>query len=106
MGAPPARCARAVELGDGWAPFGLALDDMAAMIAKARDTEAWEQRTTPIELALQSKAFDPIADPEGTREALARMEAIGTTVVEARLVHHSLDHYIEQLAALAAIGIA
>jgi probable F420-dependent oxidoreductase len=105
-GRTPRSLRRALEVGDGWVPFGLALDDMAAMIAKARDTEAWEKRTTPIELALQSKAFDPIADPEGTREALARMEAIGTTVVEARLVHHSVDHYIEQLAALAAIGIS
>lgn len=97
---------RAVELGDAWAPFGLALDDVAAMVAKAKDTEAWEKRATPIEVALQSSMLDPLSDPDRTRERLAQMESIGTTMVETRLVHHSLDHYIEQLAALADIGIA
>jgi probable F420-dependent oxidoreductase len=96
---------RAVEVGDGWAPFGLSLDEMAAMVAKARATEAWERRATPIEVALQSSALDPLGDPDRTRERLVRMESIGTTVVETRLVHHSLEHYVEQLAALAAIGI-
>ena len=96
---------RAVALGDGWAPFGLAFNDMAAMVAEARDTEAWEKRTTPIELALQSSVLDPLGNPERTRETLARMESIGTTVVETRLVHHSLEHYLEQLGALADIGI-
>ena len=32
---------RAVELGDGWVPFGIRAVDVAAMLAEARDTPAW-----------------------------------------------------------------
>jgi hypothetical protein len=28
----------------------------------------------------------------------------GATIVEARLVHHSLEHYLEQIEALARLG--
>ena len=58
---------RAVELGDGWVPFGLPVKDMAAMLARARATDEWATRTTPLEIALQSSILDPIGDPDGTR---------------------------------------
>ncbi|CAO5226660.1 hypothetical protein FAGKG844_1060006 [Frankia sp. AgKG'84/4] len=38
------------------------------------------------------------------REELAALAAAGATIASARLVHHSLDHYLEQLEALAAIN--
>jgi len=95
---------RAVELADGWAPFGLSVDEMAAMITKARDTEAWANRTAPLEIALQPPALDPLGDPDGTRDTLARMEEVGTTTLEARFKHHSLEHFLEQLGALREIS--
>jgi len=95
---------RAVELADGWAPFGLSLDEMAAMLARARDTEAWAARTTPLDVALQPGAFDPIGNPEATRETLAELEAMGATMVETRVRSESLEHCIEQLAALREIN--
>jgi len=91
---------RAVEVGDGWAPFGLTPGEMADLIDRARATEAWERRSTPIELALQTGALDPAGDPDATREQLATFAAMGTTVLEARFRHHSLEHYLEQLHAL------
>jgi hypothetical protein len=32
------------------------------------------------------------------------MAAAGTTTLSARFVHHSLDHYLEQIAALAELN--
>jgi probable F420-dependent oxidoreductase len=97
---------RAVELADGWAPFGLARADLAAMIARARDTEAWAARdraadAAPFELVLQNEhPFDPGTEPDQVRDAVARLADAGATTVNARFVHHSLDHYLEQLAAM------
>jgi probable F420-dependent oxidoreductase len=91
---------RAVELGDGWAPFGLPVRDMASMLERARATEEWDARDTPLELALQSSILDPIGDPEGTRGRLEHMESIGTTVVETRVKNDSVEECLDQLTAL------
>jgi probable F420-dependent oxidoreductase len=92
---------RAVELADGWAPFGLARADLAEMIARARDTEAWATRTAPFELVLQTEhPFDPGAEPQRVRDSVHRLADAGATIVNVRVVHHSLDHYIEQLVAM------
>jgi hypothetical protein len=47
------------------------------------------------------KPLDPVGDPEATQETLDKMEAAGTTTVFAYFVHDSLEHYLEQLHALA-----
>ncbi len=95
---------RAVELGDGWAPFGLRTADIAAMIERARETEAWHARSDAIEIVLQNEhPLDPIDEPERVAEQLARLAAAGATGVNVRFVHHSPEHYKEQLAALRTI---
>jgi probable F420-dependent oxidoreductase len=97
---------RAVELADGWAPFGLARADLAEMIARAHDTEAWVARAEaaeapPFELVLQNEhPFDPGAEPNRVRDAAARLADAGATTLNVRVVHHSLAHYLEQLAAM------
>lgn len=92
---------RAVELGDGWAPFGLRTAELGELIDRARTTAAWAARTRPLEVILQNdRPWDPVAEPDRVAEQLGRMQAIGATGLAVRLVHHSLDHYCEQLAAL------
>jgi probable F420-dependent oxidoreductase len=97
---------RAVELADGWAPFGLARADLAEMIARARDSDAWAARAglsgaPPFELVLQNEhPFDPGAEPDRVRDAAARLAEAGATTLNVRVVHHSLDHYLQQLAAM------
>jgi probable F420-dependent oxidoreductase len=93
---------RAVELGDGWAPFGLRTAELGEMLTRARDTEAWTARAEPIDVLLQNEhPLDPIAEREQVAEQLAKFVDIGASGVNVRFVHHSPTHYREQLAALA-----
>jgi probable F420-dependent oxidoreductase len=95
---------RAVELGDGWAPFGLRTADLAEMLKRAAGTDAWAARTTPVDVILQNEhPLDPVAEPDRVAEQLARFTDIGATGVNVRFVHHSPAHYREQLAALATL---
>jgi len=96
---------RAVELGDGWAPFGLRTVELGEMLARARETPAWAARATPIDVLLQNEhPLDPLAEPERVAEQLARFSEIGATGVNVRFVHHSPAHYAEQLAALTEVA--
>ncbi len=92
---------RAIELGDGWAPFGLRTAEIAEMIERARDTEAWRRRAKAPEIILQNeRPLDPSGEPDRMREQIARMIDAGATAINTRFVHHSRDHYIEQMTAL------
>lgn len=99
-GRTPRSLRRAVELAEGWSPFGLTLEEMAAMLDRARDSEAWANRATPIEVALQPGGFDPIGEPTRTVDRLAEMARMGATMVETRVRADSVEHCIEQLGAL------
>ena len=75
------------------------------MLERARDTKAWADRKSPVDVILQNEhPLDPVAEPERVTEQLARFAGIGATGVNARFVHHSPAHYREQLAALAHIA--
>jgi probable F420-dependent oxidoreductase len=95
---------RAVELGDGWAPFGLRTAELGDMLARARDTDAWTARPVPIDVVLQNeRPLDPLAEPDQVQEHAQRLAGIGATALNVRFVHHSRAHYLEQLAALAEV---
>lgn len=92
---------RAVELGDGWVPFGLGATDLGALIAGARRTPAWAARDRPLELVLQNgRPVDPLGDPEGARRTVGRLVDAGATILQLRFVHHSVGHCLEQLEAM------
>jgi probable F420-dependent oxidoreductase len=95
---------RAVELGDGWTPFGLRTADIAAWLDRARDTRAWTDRTEPLEIVVQNeRPFDPQDEPDRVAEQVGRMRDAGATAINVRFVHRSAIHYKEQLAALRTI---
>ena len=55
---------RAVELGDGWAPFGIRASEVRSMLAEAQGTPAWAVRTGPLEVVLRNgRPADPMAIP-------------------------------------------
>ena len=94
---------RAVELGDGWAPFGLRTAELGEMLARARDTDVWAERSDALRgrrcrtSTRSIRSPSPSASPSSSR----RFAEIGATGVNVRFVHHSPRHYCEQLAALA-----
>jgi alkanesulfonate monooxygenase SsuD/methylene tetrahydromethanopterin reductase-like flavin-dependent oxidoreductase (luciferase family) len=97
---------RAVELGDGWTPFALRTEQIADMVDRARQTDAWAARSaSPIDIILQNEhPLDPMGEPQRVADQLGRFVAAGATGVNVRFVHHSPAHYREQLAALAALA--
>ncbi len=98
---------RAVALGDGWAPFGLSVPQIGALLDAARATTAWTERARPLDVILQSqRAFDPGGSPEATAAEVEALCSAGATGLALRFVHHSPDHYIEQLAAMVEVVAA
>lgn len=86
---------RALTLAEGWAPFGISIETAAEWL-RARDVPP----DFDVVLAAD-RPLDPIGNPEATRETLRAMAEAGTTIVSARFVHRSLEHYLEQIHALA-----
>jgi probable F420-dependent oxidoreductase len=95
---------RAVELGDGWTPFGLNSAELSTMLDDARSSDAWSARSKPLEVILQNeRPLDPATEPEAAAETVGRLSAIGATALNVRVIHHSPAHYKEQLGALMTI---
>lgn len=88
---------RAVELGDGWVPFGLRLSELEALLATV---------TLPagFEVVLGAGSVNPIADAARVRERLERVQAAGATVTSVTVRAHSVEEYVEQLSALAEVA--
>jgi len=86
---------RAVTLADGWSPFNVSIATAAEWL------KAWEL-PSGFEVVLPAdKPLDPTGQPTLTEDTLHALAAAGTTTVSARFVHHSLEHYLEQVHALA-----
>jgi len=93
---------RAVELGDGWVPFGIRAADVSSMLAEARGTPAWAARTGPLEVVLRNgRPADPLVDPKGTEGMVEKLVMAGATGLQLTFVHRSLSHYLEQIDAMA-----
>jgi probable F420-dependent oxidoreductase len=86
---------RALTLADGWCPFGVSIDTAAEWL-RARDVPPGFEVVLPAD-----RPLDPVGKPEATKETLEMMAAAGTTTLFAYFVHHSLEHFLEQLHALA-----
>jgi probable F420-dependent oxidoreductase len=88
---------RAIEYGDGWAPFALSPDEIASIVSSVELPDEFEIVLGPM------PALDPLGDPSGTETALAVYEAAGVTGLAMRFVHDSLAQYYEQLEAFATL---
>jgi probable F420-dependent oxidoreductase len=97
---------RAVELGDGWAPFGLTQVEMGEMVARAKASPAWQARAKPIEIVLSTGTqVDAIGAPDAAIAKISALFGAGATKVGVRLQATSAAHYIEQLEAFAALDL-
>lgn len=86
---------RAAALADGWAPFNVS----------AHQAREWLHRfdiPPGFEVVLPTaEPLDPIGEPGRTRDVLDAAAAQGATIVRAAFRHTSLQHYLENLEALA-----
>ena len=91
---------RAVELADGWTPFALRNAKVAEMLGGF-------DLPPGFEVVLPTPPLDPTGPggDDATRQALDELAAAGATAVHAGFVHHSLEHYLEQLEALASTAL-
>ena len=94
-GRTPRSLRRAVQLAEGWVPFGLAPTELAAMLARADVPEGFEVVLTP------DVALDPSGAAAATVDALGVLEEVGATAASVRIAADSATHYVEQLHALA-----
>jgi probable F420-dependent oxidoreductase len=94
---------RALELGDGWIPFGLGLPRLSEMLADGRVKEAIAGRGPGFEVVLAPEpVLDPAGHPEEAAAAVRAYGAIGATTLALRFRHDSRPHYLEQLDAMVA----
>lgn len=89
---------RGVELGTGWVPFGLGLDEIVAMLASLELPPDFEVVLSP------GRPLDPQTDPGRVLDRLRRVLEAGATVINVSLAAQSADHYVEQLHALAELA--
>ncbi|WP_024794374.1 LLM class F420-dependent oxidoreductase [Tomitella biformata] len=90
---------RAIELGDGWVPFGLGHEELAAMLAATPVPEGLDIVLSP------GRSLDPIGHADAARRALERLQAAGATIAGPSIAADSAEHYCEQLEALKAIAV-
>ncbi len=92
---------RAVELGDGWVPFLLEPPHIAAMLARARQTEAWQRRERPLEIVLWPEpAVDARNDTDRVRRQAHEYRTLGATILNYRFRSESLAEHLDQMARL------
>lgn len=85
---------RAVTLADGWCPFNVSVATAAEWLKSYELPDGFDV-VLPADQPL-----DPAGQPGLTAETLQTIATAGTTVLSARFVHHSLEHYLEQVHAL------
>ena len=85
---------RAVELGDGWAPFGLRPSAAAELLGE-HDLPAG------FEVVLPVGPLDPLGEAPSAGERIERAQQAGATRVTVSLRSESPEHYCDQLQALA-----
>jgi len=86
---------RAIDLGDGWIPFGLGAQALKEMLAAHELPQGFEVVLAP------GRQLDPLGDPDATRRRLERIRDAGATLINVTIAADDADHYTRQLDALA-----
>lgn len=85
---------RAVELADGWAPFGLRAADAASLLGRVDLPDVFD-------VVLPVGPLDPLDAPERTAARIGQAQEAGATRIAASIRSTSSQHYRDQLQALA-----
>ncbi|GAC52716.1 LLM class F420-dependent oxidoreductase [Gordonia amicalis] len=87
---------RAIDLGDGWVPFGLSRSWLREMLESVEVPDRFE-------IVLGAGPLDP-EDADRTTVDLEKIHAAGATIVGVTIRASSADHYISQLRRLAELA--
>jgi len=85
---------RAIQLGNGWMPFGLSREDLRGLLGQVDVPDAFEVVLSP------PRPLDPMSEADVVRRRLESLEETGATVASVGLAADSKAHYIEQIHAL------
>ncbi len=91
---------RAATLADGWAPFNVSMTEVRDWLGRFEIRPGFEVVLPP------PAPLDPINEPQRTCDILAETAAHGATIVSATFAHTSLQHYLDNLQALAELDRA
>ncbi|QRY53476.1 TIGR03619 family F420-dependent LLM class oxidoreductase [Mycolicibacterium septicum] len=83
---------RAVELADGWMPFGLTPSQVRNLLSGVDLPAGFE--------VLLATAVDPERDPAGTRTSMAELQDAGATAITFAVRADNAHHYCDQLVRL------
>jgi probable F420-dependent oxidoreductase len=91
---------RALELAEGWDPFGFSWEQLRDLLKQAHDWPQWATRAGAFDLVLSPENALPLdrqADVEEARLVVDRYRSIGATLLNLRFAHRSLQHLLEVL---------
>jgi probable F420-dependent oxidoreductase len=99
-GRSPRSLRRALELAEGWDPFGLDNQQLGELLQRARSWPQWQRREEPFDVVLSPER--PLAptgrgDVARIADSMATLQRIGATAVNLRFKSDSLSHYLELL---------
>ncbi len=89
---------RAVNLADGWTPFTVSLPQAREWLDRCDLPPEFDVVLGP------AHRLDPLNEPDRARDLIAETVAHGATIVSATFRHDSLQHYLENLHALAELN--
>lgn len=96
-GRTPRSLRRAVQLCDGWMPFGLGGRALTEMLASVDIPDGFD-------VVLGPGPLDPLGDPARTERRLRGLRDVGATIINCSITAESVGHYCDQLAALRALA--
>ncbi len=88
---------RAVDLGDGWTPFGLTIDELTKHLGSV-------DLPNDFAVVLSTPPLDPIGAPQQALDRIGRIADIGATDVSCVIAARSAAHFRDQLSALAELA--
>ncbi|ULP47541.1 LLM class F420-dependent oxidoreductase [Mycolicibacter virginiensis] len=88
---------RAVDLGDGWTPFGLTSEEVTKYLGSVDLPDSFT-------VVLSTPPLDPIDAPQQTLDRISRLADIGATDVSCVIAARSAAHFHDQLIALAELS--
>jgi probable F420-dependent oxidoreductase len=96
---------RALELGDGWIPFGMDLPALEALLIDETLAPRLAERADFDVVLAPEPPLDPLGEPDQCVETMRAYAAAGATALHLRFRHRSRRHYVEQLEAMAALSV-